>query len=193
MLKKNKHFTYKEVVMSVNLDSNSGIQRFQDKKEFAALKEDLGKLTYDNVARWMAKTTYGVDTKQGKQRLDSKKVIKGTVTLDKNTKAGFEFYADIFLSKNVPANYQATLDKTLNTKTKKAAYNVFLKKCIKILEKEEPFYADLIKKSENIKDLKDSAVLKVAACTILQHCLINNPDNPELSQLLDDKYLKKWT
>lgn len=185
-------FTYKTFLylkgdfMSVNLSSN---QPFPTQQEFNEIKQALGEVICLNIVNSLGECTYGVDTKQGKKRLDSKNIIKGTITLDKTAKASFEFYADFFLSENLPKNYQMGLDNLLNTKTKKAAFKVLFKVSVEIL-KQQTFNADLIMKSEKIKNLKESSCLKVAVAATLQHSVIKNP---EISFLCEDKFYKNWT
>ena len=176
--------------MSVNLDSNSGIQRFPDKKEYDALKNNLGKMVFDGVQIWMMKNSYSEQTRRGVKDLTSKRVFKMDFTLDQKTKEkiSFEFYADKFISENVPTDLKEILKSM--SKTEKTAHKVFIKVCIQLFNTPQASaMGDMIKKAENIKSLKDSAILKTAAYSVLQE---NVWDVESRSHLCDDRYLKQW-
>lgn len=181
--------------MSVTLGSNNNpnnvvAQAVPSKKDFDTLKQALGKQVHNTIVVWLSQCWWSEENQKGFKDINSKHVIKLKLVLDEKTKEAvkFDFYADKFVSTNVPEDYKDTL-KTL-TKTEAAAHKVLMDICIDLLHKSKGSkYENLVKDAEKIKSLKDSAAIKVAAYISLQESVW---DDPELAHLCDEKYLKMW-
>lgn len=176
--------------MNVNLDSSSGIKSFPNKQEYDLLKNNLSKMAFYGVQVWINRASYCEETQRGVKDLTSKRVCKMDITLDEKTKRklSVDFYSDQLLSENVPEDLKEVL-KALS-KTEQAAHKVLTKGCAKFFDSPESAeFKEVIKKTENIKSLKDSVILKTAAYSVLQE---NVWDVEARAHLTEKEYLKNW-
>lgn len=161
------------------------------KKEITTLKVKLGYLAYANIMGWITDCSYCDQTKKGTKVADSKKILTMSVMVDLKTKEtrNFDFYADKFVSENIPEDYQDIIDDVVDTDTKAAIYNIFCKACCHFLETEKPIYADMIRKTENIDQTSKSAAIRIAACIVLTDAIV---EKPERAHLLNPIYRDLW-
>lgn len=182
--------------MTVTIGSKSSPQTYINendalKNEIMTLKVKLGYLAYANIMTWMTECSYCDQTKKGTKVTDSKKILKMSVMVDLKTKEtrNFDFYADKFVSENIPEDYQDIIDDVVDTDTKAAIYNIFCKACCHFLETEEPIYADMIRKTENIDQTCKSAAIRIAACIVLTDAIV---EKPERAHLLNPQNRHLW-
>jgi len=158
-----------------------------DKSTFRELKKELGDDVLQNTMAFMAETLWCSQNQTGTEFKESERIVKIDINLPNET-IHVDFYADKFLKDNLYKGYKNDLNSL--TKTQKASLEVTVKKCVeRFKEKEFKTYGEMIKDAENIKSLKDSAVLKVIAYGVLQQAVWNHAG---LTHLCNDKYYKNW-
>lgn len=169
---------------SVGIRSENQMQI--ERQKFDTEKDRLAEQVYKVVFAWIKESSNFV-TKN-----EVNNVPKGAYACslgNENTTLYFHLYQDRMLS-NIPTDLNDMVQSFEDDATVVAAYNFFINKLTSDFEKKPSLKncGNTLKNIENIKELRNSKLFKVASLGMLESIT----DIPEKANMLDDNKLLWW-